>query len=295
MQKPDMANQSVQWVSPEWVQERMGQGLFWILDVQPDVHDYILGHLPGAVHFPEKLWRCPCGNGYPACYAPTVSIEAELRRVGVNSDTPVLVYSGKGPFSEQGDGLEATMTAYSLIRYGHEKVFILDGGIDRWHQERRPIVKDYPEIPESSFACSVRTDLFCGYDEFRELRKRDDVQVFDVRPRDVYEGQAIWMKPGHIPGAVNLPWRMMFAHDNANLLRPIEKLQKQVQRAEADPDRLTILYCGTGREATAEFIILKWVLGYEQVKLYEGSFTEWCMHPENETVVGHSAGALASR
>lgn len=276
---------TVQWVSPQWISERLTSKEFIVLDTQPDVHDYILEHVPGAIYMNEKLWRCPF-QGLPACYVPTESIQLVLRRLGITSAIPVVIYSGHGRFSKGGDGLEQTMQAYSLARFGLKNILIMDGGLDRWIHEGHPLTKNFPSITESDFTCSVQQDFYVDYDAFISMRERNDVQIFDVRPPSVYEGKGIWSKPGHIPGAVNLPWIEFMDRHNPNQLKPLNHISEYVTSRGADPKKTIVVYCGTGREATNAFTVFKWVLQYPNVKLFEGSFTQWCSHQENPTVTG---------
>ena len=130
----------VKWVSTEWLEEHLGvgDGELMLLDVQPNVHDYIQEHIPGAVYMNENLLRVP-RQGLPAQYVPPESAQAIFRRLGLKADVPVVVYTGVGPFKGWGDGLEQTMVAYSLARFGHNAVYVLDGGIDKWKAESRPL------------------------------------------------------------------------------------------------------------------------------------------------------------
>jgi len=124
------------------------------------------------------------------------------------------------------------------------------------------------------------------YEEFKKIKDRDDVVLLDARPPKFYEGESPWSKPGHIPGAVNLPWRRLMDKDNPTLLRPEEEIRAAIEELNITSDKTVICSCGTGREATNEFILFKWLLGYPKVRLYEGSYTEWTSYPENPTVVG---------
>ncbi len=284
---PAQAIRNVEFVSPQWVHERLGSQEVLIIDSQPNIYDYLTEHVPNAVYLNENVWRCPHGTS-PVSYCPTNSMEHILSRAGLRHGTPVVVYSDRGRFTRSGDGLEPTMTAYSLVRFGHEKVYILDGGLDVWKRSRLPLTKDYPKARESEYHCTIRHDLYVEYDEFRAIKDRDDVQLFDVRPPSVYEQGGVWAKPGHIPGAVSLPWRHFMDQHNPYLLRPENELIEYVKNRGADTQKTIILYCGTGREATDAFIVFKYVLGFPSVRLYEGSFTEWISHPENDTVSGNS-------
>ena len=273
----------VKWVSTDWLEDNLDD--LMILDMQPNVHDYILEHIPGAVYFNEGLLRTPL-KGRPAVYGPPEAMQANFCRVGLYPDIPVVVYTGTGAFKGWGDGLEQTMGSYTLARFGHNKVYILDGGLDKWKQEKNPLTKVFPEIEGSDFTVEIRKDYFLGYEEFKKIKDQDNVILLDARPSNVYEGQGPWIKPGHIPGAVNLPWASLMDDANKRLLKPDEKIQVILDQKGITPEKTIICSCGTGREATNEFILFKWYLQYPKVKIYEGSFTEWSSHPENPTVTG---------
>jgi thiosulfate/3-mercaptopyruvate sulfurtransferase len=276
----------VKWVSTDWLEEHIDDELM-IMDVQPNVHDYIQEHIPGAVYMNEGLLRVPL-NGLPAQYVPPEVIQSLIRRVGLEANVPVVVYTGVGPFKGWGNGLEQTMMAYTLARFGHNAVYVLDGGIEKWKAEQRPLAQEYAEVEASDYIVRVRSDYFVEYDEFKEMKDRDDVILLDARPSGVYEGQGPWMKAGHIPGAVNVPWKSFMDDDNARLLKPDDEIQAVLDEHDITPDKTVICSCGTGREATNEFILFKWYLGFPQVKIFEGSFTQWCAYPDNPTVTGSS-------
>lgn len=275
----------VKWVSTDWLQEHLEGKDLMILDAQPNVHDYIQEHIPGAVYLNEGVLREPL-KGRPAMYVPPEAIQPIFRRVGLKNDLPVVVYTGTGPFKGWGNGLEQTMMAYSLARFGHNKVYVLDGGIDKWKDEGKLITKVFPKIEESDFTVEARREYFVEYKEFKAMKDREDVILLDARPPHVYEGQGPWIKPGHIPGAINLPWASLMDDKNKRLLKPDERIQSIIKEHSITRDNTIICSCGTGREATNEFILFKWYLSYPKVKIYEGSFTEWSSYPENPTVTG---------
>jgi thiosulfate/3-mercaptopyruvate sulfurtransferase len=277
----------VKLVSTEWLGDHLNDDGLMLLDCQPNVHDYIKEHIRGAVYMNEGLFRVPL-KGLPAVYAPTEAIEAVFRRVGLRPDVPVVVYTGVGPFKGWGDGLEQVMVAYSLARHGHDAVHVLDGGIDKWTSEDREVVQEFPKVAESDFKAEVREEYFVTYDAFREMKDNDDVVLLDARPGNVYEGQGPWIKPGHIPGAINVPWKSFMHPDNPRLLRTNEEIEEIIEQHGITKDKTVICSCGTGREATNEFILFKWYLGYPNVRIYEGSFTEWSSYPDNPTVTGKS-------
>ncbi len=275
----------VKWVSTDWLDLHLADEGLMILDTQPDVHDYIAEHIPRAVYMNEHLFRVP-KQGIPAMYVPEEAVHAVFGRVGLKPDMPVVVYSGKGVYSGWGDGLEQTMMAYTLARFGHNNVYVLNGGLDQWKAEGWPVTKEYPRIEESDFPVAVRTEYFLEHEQFRQIKDQPDVLLIDNRSAGYYVGEGIWTKQGHIPGAVNLPWNKVMERRNPFLFKPDDKIRKIVQRLGATPDKTIILYCATGRESTSTFLLFKWYLNYPNVLNYEGSFTEWCAYPENPTVLG---------
>jgi thiosulfate/3-mercaptopyruvate sulfurtransferase len=276
---------AVQWVTTDWLDKHyLDQGLL-ILDNQPDIHDYIKAHLPGAVYLTEEMLRVSL-NGTPGSWISAGAAESLFRCLGLRADTRVVVYTGKGLVKGWGDGLAQTMVAYSLVRFGHNQVFVLDGGLDKWLKEGRPTSQVFPQVKGSAFQAKVRSDMFVHYEEFKGIKDEPDVMVLDARPPNVYQGEGPWIRNGHIPGAVNLPWKGHMAADNPALLRPETEIRTIVEAKGATPDKLIICSCGTGREATNEYILFKHLLGYPRVRLYEGSFTEWSSYPENPVVTG---------
>lgn len=273
-------------VSTDWLKEHIDDGMT-IVDTQPDIHDYIQEHIPSAVYLNQKLFRVPY-MGRPGVYVEPSMIESLFSRVGIKKDVPVLVYTGVGPFRGWGDGLEQTMVAYTLIRFGHSEVYLLDGGIDKWKAEGGTVIKDFPHVTPSEFKAEVNSSYYIEYEEFKKIKDDDGVVVLDARPPDVYQGQGPWIKPGHIPGAVNLPWKSLMTDDNPKLLKPLDEVRSLLEKAGASSDKKVICTCGTGREATNEFLLMKCYLGYKDVVLYEGSFTEWTAYPDNPTVTGES-------
>ena len=275
----------VTWVSTDWLAERLGSQPLTLVDVQPNIHDYILEHIPGAVYLNEDLLRVPL-DGMPVRYTPPEAFQAIARRVGIRADVPAVVYGGAGVFSKRGDGLGQTSMAYALARFGHDNVYVLNGGIDLWKAEGRPLTLDFPHVVESDFTVHLRSEYFVEYETLRAMKDRDDVILLDARPPAVYEGQGPFAKPGHIPGAINVPWNSFLDLQNKCLLKPDGEIQALLDEHNVTPDKTIICSCGTGRKATVEFLVLKWQLNFPRVLLYEGSFTEWASYPDNVTVVG---------
>ncbi|MGC9308269.1 MAG: aldehyde dehydrogenase family protein [Thermoplasmatota archaeon] len=136
----------------------------------------------------------------------------------------------------------------------------------------------------------VERAVSAAHNAFEEWQRtpapRRGEMLLDARPPNMYEGQAPWRKPGHIPGAVNLPWKSLMQEGNPMLLKTDDDIATVLDEKGISKDMTIICSCGTGREATNEFLLFKWYLGYPNVHIYEGSFTEWTSHPENPTVTG---------
>lgn len=274
----------VRLVSTEWLASHLKDANLIIVDAQTDVYDYLGQHIPGAVHLSDQTLRAP-DHGMPVRYLAPQAAEMLFNRVGLSNDAPVVVYTGKGAISGTGDGLGQTMVAYTLARFGQGRVYVLDGGLDKWTAEKRPVTKEFPKIKEGSFKAAER-DCHVTTDQLKELMTRDDVIILDARPAKAYEGQAAWVKAGHIPGAISLPWKSLMADDNPTLLKSDQEIAEILKKHNITPDKTIVTYCGTGREATNPFLLIKCYLGFPNVKLYEGSFTEWSADPDNPTVVG---------
>jgi len=281
----------VKWISTAWLKDHIGDDDLMILDVQPNVHDYIMGHIPGAIYLNEGLLRS-AQNRLPAMYVTPESIQPVLSRAGIDPNRTVVVYSAAGRYSKctagLGDGLEQTMMAYSLIRFGHNSVYIVDGGLEKWKDEGGELTKVFPEWQPTSFKVQLRSDYFVVYDEFKKLREREDVIVFDARPFESYKEGGLWIKNGHIPGAYSLPWRILMSKDNPKLMKSDDELKELVGKFNITSDKTLLIYCGTGREATNEFLFFKFYLGHGKVRIYEGSFTEWSSYPENPILTGEN-------
>ncbi len=276
---------AVQWISAEWLEDHLSDGNLRILDAQPDTLDYIQEHIPGAEYMNEGILYL-ANKGIPAQTAPVEAIQADLRRLGLEAGKPVAVYSGSGVNSRRGDGLEPYAVAYHLVRFGHGNVYILDGGLDRWNAERKPLAQEFPEVDESDFTCRIIPEYFIAYEEFRTIKDNENVLLLDVREKEIYEGQGPWIKPGHIPGAVNLPWKQLMDSTDSSILKPTDEIRAIFENIGASPDKVVICSCGDGRCAASAFLILRFLLGYPNVRIFEGSFTEWTAYPENPTVAG---------
>jgi len=279
----------VAWVSSEWLEDHLDDNPLVIVDCRQQTHAYFQEHIPGAIHLHEDLLRMHIGKN-PVQWISPVAAEIVFSTLGFEQDCPVVVYSDSKPRSASSaitsDGLEQSLVAYSLARFGCRKVLILDGGFSTWKGEDRPLTGDPGISRPSSFTVDVQIDFLAGYEACLSLKDNPETILLDTRPAPWYEGQGPWMKPGHIPGAVNLPATRIMEDNNSTLLKAEVEIRTILFNCGATPEKTIICSCGTGRTATVVFLILKFYLGYPDVLMYEGGFSEWSSHPDNPVVRG---------
>jgi len=182
----------VKWISTDWLEDNLDNE-FMIIDVQPDIHHYIK-ELPGAYYFNEWFLRQIVSN-VPGSYIPLEAIQAIFKKQGIKRNMSTVVYTGKGAYSNSGDGWGQTMAAYSLLRFGHNDLYLLDGSIDKWKKEGKDLTKIFPTIKESKFEVMLREDYYVTYEEFKAVKDYEDVVVVDARPFKYYAGPSMWIKP----------------------------------------------------------------------------------------------------
>lgn len=275
---------TVHWISSEWLADHLDDPHILLVDCRQNSHSYIHDHIPGSIHLHEGHLRMHIGKS-PVQWISPEAAQVILSTIGIEQDRPVVVYSD-GSFQPGNDGLEQTLVAYTLARFGSRNVMVLDGGLFKWKAENRPVVKEFGVACPSAFIVDVQIDFLVGYDECKRLKGEPDVVLLDTRPPLLYEGQGPWAKPGHIPGAINLPAALMTDAGNSTLLKPEAEIRRILFSLGITPEKTIICSCGTGRSATAPFLVLKYYLGYPDVLMYEAGFTEWSSYSDNPVVTG---------
>jgi thiosulfate/3-mercaptopyruvate sulfurtransferase len=280
---------TVAWVSSEWLADHLDDTSLLIVDCRQNSHSYFQEHIPGAIYLHEGLLRMHIGK-FPVKWISPEAAQVLFSTLGVEQDRPVVVYSGNRSLTPSStatsDGLEQTLVAYSLARFGCRKVKVLDGGLAKWKSENRKFTQHFGTSRLSPFTVDVQIDFLVGYEACIRLKDEPDSLLLDTRPSSLYRGQGPWIKPGHIPGAVNLPATLVMDDKNSTLLKPEEEIREILFSCGITPEKTVICSCGTGRSATAVFLILKYYLGYPDVLMYEGGFTEWSSYPDNPVVTG---------
>ena len=259
-------------VTPQWLEEHSADKDLRIIDVRLNVYDYFTGHAPNASHLADAALRAPF-EGYPTQYLETFQTAQLFSRSGVKKGDRVAVYS-------DGDGvLGATMAAYLLERIGVNQIYIVDGGW-RDYKATQKSVQEYPTYkpgpPDVLDNIGVRASLA---DVRNAIGK--EVKFIDARPPDVYRGEnKIWTRNGHIPGAYSIPWKQLVEENNTHKFRTAEEMRKVfADKGFKETDDI-IVYCGTSREASLEYVVLKHILKFPKVRLFEGSWAEYSNHAD---------------
>ena len=271
-------------VSPKWVEEHASDENVRILDVRLNVYDYFAAHIPNAVHLADAAMRAP-RNGYPTQYLESFMTGRLFSQAGIGEGNKVVVYS-------DGSGvLGATMVMYLLERYGQRDIVFIDGGF-RDYASSSKTAQEYPKTKAARFDLLDNTKVRATLDDVKNSIGKPGVTFIDARPPDVYRGEKkIWARNGHIPGAINVPWVKLMEENNPHKLKPIAELRKVYIDAGVKPTDDIIVYCGTSREASLEFLILKHILKLPKVRLYEGSWTEYSNYPELKIETGSGTQA----
>lgn len=263
----------IQFVSPAWVAENAKDPNLRILDVRNLPLDYIDGHLPGAVNIADTAFRGP-REGLPVQYWDKEKLGKIFANSGVTNKNRVLVYS------DGRDVLGATMVAYLLERSGLRDIAVLDGGY-KGFEASQPVVKEFPKYKVGKFTVRDNPAIRVTLNDVRKLIGKPGVTFIDPRPEKLFQGEEkIWVRNGHIPGARNIPWPTFTDAQNPHKLKPLEDIKKILADKKITPANDIIVTCSTGREATLQYVVLKHLLGYPKVRIYEGSWTEYSTQPD---------------
>lgn len=266
---------SLEYVSPEWLSQHASDANLRVLDVRINPLDYIQGHVPNAVHIADGTFRGPNGR-LPVQYWELQKLESLFAQSGVNSDSKVVVYSD-GP-----NILGASMVAYLLERSGHKDIAILDGGFKGYQAAGLPVTREFPQYSAGNFKVQDDPSVRVTLDQVRQFIRDGSVKFVDPRPPALFSGeQDVFIRNGHIPGAKNIPWpSFTVGDDNPHQLKPLSEIQALLDRRGITKADDIVVTCSTGREATLQYGVLKHLLGYPNVRVYEGSWTEYSAYPD---------------
>ena len=259
-------------VETDWLEAHLDDPKVRVIEVDEDTTAYDKGHIPGAVGW---NWNTDLHAPVGREYVDQEGLTRLLRKAGVDDDTTVVLYGGNNNWF--------AAYAYWLLKYlGFDRVKLLNGGRKKWELESRPLTQEVPSYPEGNVTVSgpVRRELRAFRDEV--LDKLGRAAFVDVRSPEEYRGEKLApdhlpqeqaQVPGHIPGAANIPW-VQAANDDGTF-KSADELRALYEGKGITPDREVIAYCRIGERSSHTWFALRELLGYRDVKNYDGSWTEY--------------------
>jgi thiosulfate/3-mercaptopyruvate sulfurtransferase len=270
----DYANPGVL-ISDEELEAKLGDPSIRIVEVDEDTSLYGKGHIPGAIAW---NWKTELHDPLRREFIDQKQLAALLKKSGVGADTTVVLYAGNNNWF--------SAYTYWLLRYlGFDNVKLLNGGRKKWELESRELTSDVPEVTPATSAptlAPVRPALRALRDEVIDAVKNGDRAWVDVRSPEEFRGDLLApphlpqeqaQVPGHIPGASNIPWSKAAAEDGT--FRSADELKELYANAGITGDEPIIAYCRIGERSSHSWFVLTELLGYDNVKNYDGSWTEY--------------------
>jgi thiosulfate/3-mercaptopyruvate sulfurtransferase len=261
-------------VSTAWV-ERRAPSLV-LLDAREKYEDFAAGHVPGARHVPVRLWREEQG-GVPEQLLPRERLAAAVGALGIDGDSEVVLYGDE----KLADPAHLALALQSL---GHERFAILEGGLAAWKHEGRTLSTDMPPTPMPKLYAPRPGEhvRVVSLAEVERASAGKTMPILDVRPSDAFSGEvSSEARAGHIPGSINRPFAADLGQGPEGLFwRPLDQLRAEYGELGLQPDRPVIVSCRTGHQAAQTYFTLRYLLEYEDVRWYDGSWKEWAAHAE---------------
>jgi thiosulfate/3-mercaptopyruvate sulfurtransferase len=263
-------------VETQWVEDRLKDSNVRIGEVDYDPKaNYQLGHIPGAVLFD---WKQDINDPVNRNVLSRQACDDLLQRAGVYNDTTLVLY---GDFNNW----FAAFAFWVFKYYGFKDVRIMNGGRKKWLEEDREISKDIPNYPKGNIKTTGPDDNIRVFlDEVKQaLDARDRIKMVDVRSPKEFTGEILApaeyptehaQRGGHIPGAENIPWAQA-VNDKDGTFKSADELKKLYESKGITQDKEIIAYCRIGERSSHTWFVLKYLLGYPNVKNYDGSWTEW--------------------
>jgi thiosulfate/3-mercaptopyruvate sulfurtransferase len=237
-----------------------------LLDARPP-EEYRLGHLPGAVDLPALATDDPDANrrGFPV---PPEWAERLFRGAGISSNSQIVIYDDQG-------NRFAARVFYVLEFFGHSHVQVLNGGFRKWQSEGLPLTTDSPGIAPGDFKPQATSALIATSEWASAHLKDPQVKLLDARSAAEFKGERIQgPRGGHIAGAINLEWTRVLDSGGIKTFLDAPSLEKVFSDAGISPGQEVVTYCQVGMRAAALYFALR-LLGYERVRIYDGSWQEW--------------------
>jgi len=260
-------------VTTDWLAGRLGDSGLVVAEVDenPDLYDE--GHIPGAV---KLHWRDDLQDPIERDLIEKDAFEQLMAARGISNDTTLVVYGDKNNWF-------AAYAYWYLKIYGHQDVRILDGGRQKWIDEGRELTAEAPSPAAGSYKAADRDESIRVYrdDVLAELEAKG-IALVDVRSPQEYSGELMAppgyeqegaSRTGHIPGAQSIPWAQAVRDDGT--FKGADELRELYGGKDVTPDKEVRAYCRIGERSAHTWFVLRELLGYENVKNYDGSWTEW--------------------
>ena len=264
-------------VTTDWLEENIDNPEVCVCDASwylPTMNrdgytDYQDLHIPGAVFWNiDKIadQKSPLPHTIPS----TPQFQSDMRKLGIGDESTVVVYDGMGLFS-------AARPWWILRAFGHEKVFVLDGGLPKWKAEGRPLTDKPPKVRATNFSRTLNKDFFRTTEQILKYTDDNSVQILDARSEGRFLGKdpepRPGCRPGHIPSSRNLPFDRLIDPKTKTIL-PNSDLISEFTHAGIDIDKPLVTSCGSG--VTACVLALgMYALNKKKVSVYDGSWSEW--------------------
>lgn len=262
-------------VSTDWVAQHLDDPGVRLIESNEDLLLYDTGHIPGAV---KVDWTNDLNDPLVRDYIDSDRLQRLLRSKGISKDTTIVFYGDKNNWW-------ATYAFWVLKLFGMERVRLMDGGRLRWVDEGRPLTTDTPSYSGGNIVVGRRNDtpVRAFRDEVLEHVKRGG-QLVDVRSPEEFRGERLHMpdypsegavRGGHIPGAKSIPWARAIDPDS-HTFRPATELRNLYEKENGlRSDSETVAYCRIGERSSHTWFALTYLLGFDAVRNYDGSWTEW--------------------
>ncbi|TDN92904.1 sulfurtransferase [Microbacterium sp. BK668] len=279
-------------VTGDWLQERLGQPGLAIVESDEDVLLYETGHIPGAV---KVDWHTELNDPVVRDYVDGAGFAELLSRKGIRRDDTVVIYGDKNNWW-------AAYALWVFSLFGHEDVRLLDGGRDKWIAEGRPLTTDASTPEPADYPVVERDDATLrAYKE--DVLAHLGNPLIDVRSPEEYNGSRTSapaypeegaLRAGHIPTAQSVPWARAVAADGGFKTRAELDAIYRGEAGLRDGDDI-VAYCRIGERSSHTWFVLHHLLGFERVRNYDGSWTEWGSAVRVPIVTGDEPGVLPRR